>query len=392
MLGEFSLQYGNVVLTDEVSRIKKVWMLIEYLLVNRAGSVPQDKLIEILWADEDSDNPIGALKNLVYRARMTLKKLDETIGPDLIQYTSNAYAWNNSIPVTVDAEEFETIGKQAAAQADAKLKTDLYLRATELYGGAFLPKSTYSDWVVFRSTHYAGLYNEYVLHAAEGLAEQERREELITLCERAITFDPFEERVHRYLIQAYADVGRSDRALAHYQDVADLFYKEFGVNLSDETRQQHKRLTEECHQLETDLSVVRDQLKEVNIHSKGAYFCSDYDVFQNIYRVQARMLERTGLSIHLAMITAIDREGQMPSMMTLQQMMPILIDCATKGLRQGDIVWRYSLSQLVMMLPMTTYESSLSVVGRLMGQFRANTKFPGVELRTTVCAMEPTIE
>ena len=82
MFGEFSIRLGDRVLTDDVNRIKKVWMLIEYLLINRKSAVPQDKLIEMLWNEEDSDNPIGALKNLVYRARSVLKTLDESAGPE----------------------------------------------------------------------------------------------------------------------------------------------------------------------------------------------------------------------------------------------------------------------------------------------------------------------
>ena len=92
MFGEFSIRLGDRVLTDDVSRIKKVWILIEYLLVNRKSAIPQDKLIETLWNEEDSDNPVGALKNLVYRARSVLKTLDESIGPELIQYVTSAYA------------------------------------------------------------------------------------------------------------------------------------------------------------------------------------------------------------------------------------------------------------------------------------------------------------
>jgi DNA-binding SARP family transcriptional activator len=389
MLGEFSIRYGDAILTDEVSHVKKVWMLIEYLLVNRASSVPQEKLIDELWADEESDNPLGALKNLVYRARTELKKLDADMGAGLIQYTTNAYAWNNEVPVWIDAEAFEALAQQAAAATDQDEKTALYLQATELYGGPFLPKSAYAEWVVFRSTHYAGLYSDCVHHAAEGLTEQDRREELLALCERAVALDPFDECAHRYLIQAYADVGRNDRALAHYQDVSDLFYKEFGVNLSEETRQQHKRLTEEFQQMETDLSVIRNQLEETQINRKGAYYCADYEVFQNIYRVQARMLERTGLSIHLAMITALDRMGQPPAARILQQLMPTMIDVVTRGLRQGDVVWRFSRSQLVMMLPMTTYEDCVTVVSRLLKNFRESTRFMAIDLRMTVCAMEP---
>ena len=62
MLGEFSIQCGDRVVTDNVGRVKKVWMLIEYLLANRDKSVSQEKIIDILWSEEECENPTNALK------------------------------------------------------------------------------------------------------------------------------------------------------------------------------------------------------------------------------------------------------------------------------------------------------------------------------------------
>ena len=289
MFGEFSIRLGNRILTDDVSRIKKVWMLIEYLLINRKSAVSQDKLIETLWDDEGSDNPVGALKNLVYRARSVLKALDDSQGTELIQYVTSTYTWSNALPVKIDAEEFEELGRQAAEISDENKKVEKYREAINLYRGVFLPKSAYAEWVMFKSTHYATLYNDFVLHAAEILHQQCRYEEMVTLCEQAIQYDQFDERIHRYLMEGYAGAGQNNRALAHYNYITNLFYKEFGVSLSEETKRQHRMLVEEFHNLEMDLSIIRDELKETYIQNKGAYFCDDYEVFKNIYRVQARM-------------------------------------------------------------------------------------------------------
>lgn len=392
MFGEFSIRLGDRLLTDDVSRIKKVWMLMEYLLVNRKSAVPQDKLIEVLWNDENSDNPVGALKNLIYRARSALRTLDEDVGGDLIQYATNAYMWSDELPIEVDAELFEELGRQAAEAVDENEKVDKYRRAIDLYRGSFLPKSSYAEWVMFKSTHYATLYNDYVLHTAQILHQQCRYEEMVILCEQAIEYDRFDERIHRYLMEGYAGTGQGNRALSHYNYVTNLFYKEFGVSLSEETKQQHKKLVEEFHNLEMDLSIIRDELKETYIQNKGAYFCDDYEVFKSIYRVQARMITRTGLSIHLGLITMVDRDGGVPEKDTLCPTMERLTECVLSGLRRGDIVWRCSPSQLVTMLPMTTYENCKRVINRLVLDFRKTNKRNDVELRTMICMVEPVEE
>ena len=125
MFGKFSIQYGDRIITDDIGRVKKVWMLIEYLIANREKAVSQEKLIEVLWSEEECENPTGALKNLVYRARNVLKKLGETVGHEAIQYVRNTYAWNNQIPCHVDVEEFEKMCQKAASHhCDVESKID----------------------------------------------------------------------------------------------------------------------------------------------------------------------------------------------------------------------------------------------------------------------------
>ena len=53
---------------------EKLVKLLTYLLMNHQRSLPSSELADMLWYFEDIDNPIGALKNLVYRLRALLQK------------------------------------------------------------------------------------------------------------------------------------------------------------------------------------------------------------------------------------------------------------------------------------------------------------------------------
>ena len=101
------------------------------------------------------------------------------------------------------------------------------------------------------------------------------------------------------------------------------------------------------------------------------------------------MITRTGLSIHLGLITLVDHDGNVPEKDVLQPTMECLSQCVLSGLRRGDVVWRYSPSQLITMLPMTTYENSKRVINRLVLDFRKANKRNDVELRTMVRLVEP---
>ena len=57
MLGGFSVYYGERPIVSERSRNSKVTQLLEYLLMNRRRGVPQEELIEVLLAGEESESP-----------------------------------------------------------------------------------------------------------------------------------------------------------------------------------------------------------------------------------------------------------------------------------------------------------------------------------------------
>ena len=48
MLGEFTLRYGENVISDQEGRSKKLWLLIEYLVTFRGKEISQNDLIDLL--------------------------------------------------------------------------------------------------------------------------------------------------------------------------------------------------------------------------------------------------------------------------------------------------------------------------------------------------------
>ena len=56
MLGNLSISYDDQRISDQDNRSRKVWTLIAYLRYHRRRVVPQNELIELLWA-EDQQSP-----------------------------------------------------------------------------------------------------------------------------------------------------------------------------------------------------------------------------------------------------------------------------------------------------------------------------------------------
>ena len=58
MLGDFSLQMGEHIISDNDNRSKKGWMLLAYLIYRKGRIVAQKELIKLLWGEEPaSSNP-----------------------------------------------------------------------------------------------------------------------------------------------------------------------------------------------------------------------------------------------------------------------------------------------------------------------------------------------
>ncbi len=387
MLGEFSITINGKQLTNLKGRTKRVWMLIEYLLANRKKDISLEKLVEVLWEEGECGDPLNALKNLVYRARTVLKDLSQSENIEFIKFERNTYAWNNNLDCTIDTEQLLEFHNQAAdgSRPDEE-RIELYKKAIALYRGDFLPKSSYSTWVISATVYYSSLFTECVLKGCNLLIDHRRFEEVIQICESALAYAPLEESIHKVLLYAYISTGLRNKALAHYNHVIDMFYKELAVDISDSMRPLYKQLINSINHIEIDLSVIKNDLKEAFI-ANGAYFC-DYDVFKSIYRVEARTILRTGHSIFIVLFTLTDPQGAIPEPEVAKLAVGRLQGAILSSLRKGDTFASYSATQFIVMLPLITYENAEIVTNRILQKFRFEYRKNNVLVTTKINAVD----
>jgi len=148
MLGNFVIRCGEQQVDDRSNRMKKVWLLLAYLIVNRNSAATQEKYLSLLQGagGDESADPNGRLKAMFYRARTMLNQVDESAGHNWIIRKNGTYAWNTDISLTLDVEEFEALCKAAAASEDETESLSLHKQALELYRGDFLPKLSMEPW------------------------------------------------------------------------------------------------------------------------------------------------------------------------------------------------------------------------------------------------------
>ena len=373
MLGGCTFTYGDKTIGDANYHLKKPWMLLAYLITFRSREIPVEELINLLYPGEQGGRPTGALKTLVYRARELLEELELPESRDMILVARGSYAWNAEVPIALDADIFELACQRAGtAWLTPEEKLETCMGALALYRGDYLSKAMGERWVSRLAPYYHSMYIRLVQTTAGLLSQQERWEEVIQVCGRAIQIDSYEESFYYHLIRGLIRTGQTRQALERYKRMYSLFYTELGVPPSAEMVELYQEICQEqsrdTDREEMDLAAVsRFLLQEDRL--SGAFLC-ELDVFTDIYNLEARSIARSGRSVCLAMVTATMRDGSTPPLRMLNDYMDKLGDCIQGTLRRGDVVSRFSVSQFILLLPAPTVEKGRVPLDRMIGQFR----------------------
>ncbi len=391
MLGGCSLTYGDKTIGDANYHLKKPWMLLAYLIVFRNRAIPVDELINLFYPGEQGKSPQGALKTLVYRVRELLEELGLPESRDMILVTRGSYAWNAGVPIQMDMELFELACQRAGTAwhlPEERLET--CMSALALYRNDFLSKAMGESWVRPLADHYHTMYVRLVQTTVGLLAAQERWEDVINVCGRAIQVDGYEESFHYYLIRSLVRTGQARQALERYKRMYNLFYTQLGVTPTAEITELYQEISRACSrgpQADTeDLAAIsRLLLREERL--TGAFFCEP-EVFTDIYNLEARSIARSGRSVNLGMISASMRDGSTVPLRLLSGYMEQLEDCIQATLRRGDVVTQYSASQYLLLLPAPSPEKGQLALDRILANFTEKYPRCPLLLRTSIRAVD----
>jgi DNA-binding SARP family transcriptional activator len=390
MLGGFSVTAvlpdgGELPLTEGIGRANKLRIFLEYLAFHHDREIPHGELIELLWPDGETGNPVSALKLIVLRARAELGGQGPLGGKEIIVNRRGAYAWGGSFRTKLDTDEFENLCRRASHENGERRIEDM-LRAVALYQGIFLPQSASEPWAVPLVSYYHEKYRDLCLTAARLLEEENRFDEAIAVCRQAVAIDPRSEPLHIALIRALIASGSSQEALVYYKETAGLFLDSFGITPSEAFSSLHRQLAGRENSPEDDLGEVRRRLSEGR-REPGAFYC-DYEFFKDIYRQRAREGSRTGQAVHLALVTMEAAGDGELDLRQLGHLAERLRSSIQGSLRSGDVFTRYSANQFLLMLPSASFENAGKVLERIVRHFKGSYPKTGVALLCSVLPLE----
>ena len=389
MLGDFSIVRGDARVDDSSNRMRKVWLLLAYLIYHRHNRATQETFLSMLQSTGDSDDPSGRLKALLYRVRSLLDKLGDGAGHDLILRKENSYSWNTDVPLVLDVEELDRLYTEAATKTGEE-QLAVALEALALYRGDFLSKLSMENWVMPINAYYHQRYLDLALQTLAQLRDSNRLQEAEQLCRRALAIEPYSEELYQYLMFCQIASGDRSSAVTTYEDMSQLLFDTFGVLPSDESRKLFREACREGNDASVSVDNLRELLQETGTVS-GAVFC-EYDFFKMLYQVQARSIIRSGEVIHIALLTLQSSSKEALGRRKLDKAMENLKALIVTNLRQGDVVTQCSATQLIVMLPQANYENSCMVCQRIIRAFCRQYPHSPAEIHFSVHPLEPTVK
>ena len=239
MLGGFSICRDGKCVDDSSNRMKKVWLLLAYLIYSRNSYTTQEHYLSLLQGSaSDPEDFSGRLKALFYRARAMLDQVYPDAGHQLIIRKNGAYCWNTEIPIVLDAEKFDRLRSAPAEDADARLA--LNLQALELYRGDFLPKLSMEHWVMPIHAYYHQAFLDTVQQTLVLQEERNSWEEAAGLCRKALKIEPYSEVVYQHLMRCLLALEDRSGVLSVYEQMSEVLFDTLGVMPSDESRQLYR--------------------------------------------------------------------------------------------------------------------------------------------------------
>ncbi len=386
LLGDFVMKSSDIQIQyNDLSQ--QLTSLLAYLFVNRDQPVSINAISTALW-NEDIANPASSVKNLVYRLRKTLQTYNFPMAKEIVMSFGGSYTVNNCLNFQLDIELVEQYLDQAANETKLEKQIEIYEKIMDLYNGEFLSNLPTTEWTV----PYIAKYNNICFNVAykllEYYKENDMYDSIISMATKVLTIDNFEEPAHRYLMYAYYKKGQGRKAISYYSALRETFYKELGVEISQQTTELFDSISKFVNTSNMDINTLKADLKKEDNVQKTPFYC-EYEVFRRLYQFMTRSIERTGYSVFMALITISSANDEELPQKTKEKGMKKLEDVINISLRSSDIFTRCSPNQYAIILSMINYENALKVMERIDKSFRKEYHTRKIQLLTALTAIEP---
>lgn len=174
-----------------------------FLFLSQPRPLTKEQVAEQFWRELDDPAKVKLrFKNELYRLR-------RAVGNEIIRFENNVYFFNRNSNYEFDVEAFESHLARARSVQALEEQIEFYRQAVNLVTGPYLD-DTYFDWVLADRERLDQLYLAALTALAELYMKLAKLDEALTMCQRAIDYQPVHEVAYCLAMQAHH--RRGDRA------------------------------------------------------------------------------------------------------------------------------------------------------------------------------------
>jgi predicted ATPase/DNA-binding SARP family transcriptional activator len=233
-LGGAMVEIGDTALTAADWSYAKPRELM--FLLASSPPMTKDQIAAALWPDLARQQ----LGNALHTA---LRELRRALGdPGWVQYSDGHYRFDRSRPHECDVTTFEDalVAARRARPSEAALPE--LQRAIAAYGGDFLDGMATGEWALVRRDEFRRAFESALLAAGRLQAAAGRHQAAAAAFRRAVAHEPLNESAHRELMNCWARLGETARAVKHYEQLVGVLRDQVGVAPAAETEALYRRL------------------------------------------------------------------------------------------------------------------------------------------------------
>lgn len=371
MLGKFAVACDGIEVITEDNGKNKVISFLQYLLVNRRKTIPQQELIDAVLGKGTYSNPVNTIKNLAYRCRKLLDGAGVP-GKDYIYCHKGSYGISQEANCHIDTERFDDILKKAKNTQSKTRCLRYLLSAIDIYNGNFLPASDHKHWVQEFSLHYQDELLYAVKKSTELLYEIKDYNKILKITEKVLSFYPYNEEFHTIRLKALYKSGGIRSVIGDYETTNALLFDGLGISPSTELQNIY---LQSISNSETLFATAEDAL--YNLLRKGdngkAYYCN-YQIFSNLCRFLKQQSAKYSQCIYLVLATITPNNIDTMEKCFFKRITENFHRAALKALNDMDMYTRCNSNQFLILLPESSEKKAKDTARRLVKTYNEVTK------------------
>ena len=224
-LGRFELWCDDALVQFSGKAPKKPLALLKVLIALGGHSVPEERLVDALWPDEEGDAARKSLDITVLRLRKLLGGNETIVVSDELVSLNPQLCWT-------DVWAFE--GRTGQAETDSG--SPAAAEALALYRGNFLPAQAEAPWTVKARERLRAKFVRLVEAVAQADEAAGQWDKAITHYLKGLEADDLAEQFYQGLMRCYAALGRHAEGMAVFRRLRQTLSVVLGIAPSDSTQ------------------------------------------------------------------------------------------------------------------------------------------------------------